>query len=209
MSRLVTALDRVGAITKRPPIWGVVAAGLVAAGGRRGRDASLRGGVAYGIAAILGNLVVKPAVRRRRPPGSDGARIGPLTSSFPSGHAATDLAFVFGVSQRVPVLFPPLAACTFAAHWSLVRTRAHYLTDILAGGALGIAVAVAVGALWPKDDVDPSASVNPDGEKAVDEERLMTRIDGEEARLLVHIERIDHRTAADDDRKTDQQSLPE
>jgi membrane-associated phospholipid phosphatase len=193
MGRLITTLDRVGGIAKRPPIWAVVAAGLVAGGGRRGRDAALRGGVAYGVAAVLANVVVKPAVHRKRPPGSEQARIGPLTSSFPSGHAATDLAFVFGVSQRVPALFPPLAACTLAAHWSLVRTRAHYLTDILAGGALGIAVALAVGAVWPKGEGEPSSSVNADGGKEVDDRRLLTRIDGEEARLLVHIEPLDER----------------
>src|SRR3712207_2356643 len=127
MGRLITTLDRVGSIAKRPPIWAVVAGGLVGLGGRKGRNAALRGGVAYGVAAVLANVVIKPAVHRKRPAGSEDARVGPLTSSFPSGHAATDLAFVFGVSQAVPALFPPLAACTLAAHWSLVRTRAHYV----------------------------------------------------------------------------------
>ncbi|MGH9266183.1 MAG: phosphatase PAP2 family protein [Acidimicrobiales bacterium] len=183
MRRLVRGLDRAGAITKRPPIWALVAAALVGVGGDRGRDAALRGGVAYGIAALLANVVLKPAFRRSRPAGSDQARIGPLTTSFPSGHAATDLAFVFGVSQRVPALFPPLAASTFAAHWSLVRTRAHHVTDILAGGAIGIGVAVAVGAFWPAK----TPGVDDDN----GEERLMTRIEGEDAQLLVHIERID------------------
>jgi membrane-associated phospholipid phosphatase len=169
----------------------VVAGALVTLGGRRSRDAALRGGVAYGIAAVLTNLVMKPLVHRRRPAGSEEARIGPITSSFPSGHAATDLAFVFGVSQRVPFLFPPLAACTVAAHWSLVRTRAHHLTDILAGGAVGIAVAVAVGAMWPDDAVDPPGPINGGVGKESDDERLMTRIGDEEARLLVHIEPVD------------------
>lgn len=196
MGRLITTLDNVGRITKRPPIWAVVAAGLVAAGGRRGRDAALRGGVAYGVAAILANVVVKPAVYRRRPLGSNQARIGPVTSSFPSGHAATDLAFIFGVSQRMPALFPPLAAATIAAHWSLVRTRAHHATDILAGGALGIAVAVAVGVLWPNEGADPASSVNDGARKEVDEERLTTRIEGQEARLLVHIEPLEDGEAA-------------
>ena len=191
MRRLTTSLDRVGAIAKRPPIWAVVAAGLVGIGGRRGRVAALRGGVSYGVAAVVANVVIKPAVHRKRPPGSEDARIGPVTSSFPSGHAATDLAFVFGVSQGIPALFPPLAACTLAAHWSLVRTRAHYVSDILAGGALGIAVAVAVGSLWPRSEDEPATSLNTDAGKEVEEERLMTRIEGEEARLLLHIERLD------------------
>ena len=183
MSRIVTVLDRAGAVAKRPPIWALVAAGLVGLGGGRGRDAALRGGVAYGIAAVLANMVCKPLVRRRRPSGSDQARIGPLTSSFPSGHAATDLAFIFGVSQRLPALFPALAATTFAAHWSLVRTRAHHLTDVLAGGAIGIGVAVGVGAFWPAKE--------PAQGNHNDDQGLTTRIDGEEARLLVHIERTD------------------
>ena len=197
MTPLATGLDRVGAITKRPPIWAVVAAVLAGAGGRRGRDAALRGGVAYGIAAFLANVVIKPVVHRRRPQGSEQARVGPLTSSFPSGHAATDLAFLFGVSQRFPGLFLPLSVATFAAHWSLVRTRAHHVSDIMAGGALGIAVAAAVGAVWPDDrSASSDSEVAPAGRgrnalKDNDEERLRTQIDGEDARLLVHIERID------------------
>ncbi len=209
MRQMTKALDRVGAITKRPPIWAAVAAGLVAAGGRRGRDAALRGGVAYGVAALVANLVVKPAVHRKRPPGSEQARIGPLTSSFPSGHAATDLAFIFAVSQGVPALFPPLAACTFAAHWSLVRTRAHYVGDILAGGALGIAVAVAVGILWPKGDDRPPPSLNAAPGNGDDEERLTTVIDGEEARLLVHIERLDEGAAGTEPPDSGAPGLPE
>jgi membrane-associated phospholipid phosphatase len=184
VKKLVPVLDRVGAITKRPPIWAVVAGALVWRGGQRNRDAALRGGVAYAIAAVLANMVMKPLVHRRRPAGSGQARIGPLTSSFPSGHAATDLAFVFGVSQRSPALFAPLAACTIAAHWSLVRSRAHHVSDILVGGALGIAVAVVVGALWPGQE-----SSGPEEDN--DDPAVMTRIEGEDARLLVHIERLD------------------
>ena len=183
VKRFVTILDRVGSITKRPAIWAVVAGALVWRGGHRNRDAALRGGVSYAVAAILANVVMKPLFHRRRPAGSEQARIGPLTSSFPSGHAATDLAFVFGVSQRSPALFAPLAACTVAAHWSLVRSRAHHVGDIFVGGALGIAVAAAVGALWPGAD-----SSSPEDN---DDLALMTRIDGEDARLLVHIERLD------------------
>ncbi len=191
MGHLLTILDRVGSVTKRPPIWAVVGGALVARGGGRGRDAALRGGVAYGVAAVLANVVIKPVVGRRRPRGAEEhARVGPVTSSFPSGHAATDLAFVFAVSQRVPALFPPLAAATFTAHWSLVRSRAHHVSDILAGGALGIAVAVGVGLLWPGDHSDP------DPESANDDERLMTQVDGEDARLLVHIEPAEGVTGA-------------
>ncbi len=163
MGQLTTALDRVGGVAKRPPVWAVVATGLVATGGRRGRDAALRGGVAYGIAAFLANVVVKPVVHRRRPRGSDQARIGPLTSSFPSGHAATDLAFVLGASQELPAVFLPLGLTTVAAHWSLVRSRGHYPSDVIAGGLLAFVVALSLWRLWPprRGEGDVSRSAEP------------------------------------------------
>jgi membrane-associated phospholipid phosphatase len=49
-----------------------------------------------------------------------------------------------------------------AVHWSLIRKRAHYPTDVLAGGALGIAVAVALGRLWPAPASAPE-EVSADG----------------------------------------------
>jgi membrane-associated phospholipid phosphatase len=49
--------------------------------------------------------------------------------------------------------FVPLSACSLAVHWSLIRKRAHYPTDVLAGGGLGIAVALAAWKLWPPSKV--------------------------------------------------------
>ena len=66
-----------------------------------------------------------------------------------SGHAANDLAFAFGAAQELPLALVPLSACTAAVHWSLVRKRAHYPNDVLAGGGLGIAVALTIRKLWP------------------------------------------------------------
>jgi membrane-associated phospholipid phosphatase len=68
-----------------------------------------------GVTAIVTNAVVKPVVGRSRPPGSGRERTGPVTSSFPSGHAATDRSFTLGVAQEIPVLFFPLALATSAA----------------------------------------------------------------------------------------------
>jgi len=187
VTTLIRILDGVGRVTKRPPIWAVVAAGLVAFGKRRGRDAAVRGGTAYAIAAVLANLVCKPLVHRKRPAGASAhATVGPITSSFPSGHAATDVAFILSVSQVVPVLFLPLSGATMAGHWSLVRTRAHHVTDVLAGGALGVAVALALRAWWPT--APPSGHAQD--RRTETEERLMTTVDGTQARLAVHIEPV-------------------
>lgn len=150
------ALDRIGNVTS-DRLSGPSSRG-------RARVAALRGGVGYAAAAVPANVVVKPLVYRGRPAGSEQARIGPLTSSFPSGHAATDLAFVFGVSQALPVAFLPPSVCT------------------VAGGALGIGVAIAVGALWPDDNARGGDRNGPE---------LTTTLDGADAGLLVHIEPVD------------------
>ena len=147
-----TWFGRSGDIVQQPPVWAGVA-GVLALTGRRGQRAALRGGVCYGTAALI-HILIKPLVGRRRPPGAGTRRIGPITSSFPSGHAASDLAFTFGVAQELPFLLVPLSAATAAAHWSLVRSRGHFPTDVLAGGALGIAVAVAAARLWPPGERD-------------------------------------------------------
>ncbi|MBW3614373.1 MAG: phosphatase PAP2 family protein [Actinobacteria bacterium] len=144
-----TWFGRMGDIVQQPPVWVGVAGMLGVAGGTRGRRAAMRGSVCYGVTAIVANLLVKPVVRRSRPPGSGSGRPGPITSSFPSGHAATDLAFALGVAQEVPLLFPPLALATSAAHWSIVRSRGHYPSDVFFGGVLGVAVAFGVWRLWP------------------------------------------------------------
>jgi len=99
-------------------------------------------------------------VGRRHPPGAALHQLGPFTSSFPSGHAAADLAFVFGASQELPRLFLPLSVASSAVHWSLVRKRAHYPSDVLAGGALGILVAAVAWVVWP-----PKGSAAGDGER--------------------------------------------
>ncbi|MDP9020982.1 MAG: phosphatase PAP2 family protein, partial [Actinomycetota bacterium] len=142
-----TPFGRAGDVIQRPPVWAGVA-GALALTGPRGRRAGLRGIVCYGVTALL-HLPIKAAVGRRHPPKAWRHTLGPFTSSFPSGHAASDLAFALGAAQEIPLLFLPLSAATTAVHWSLVRKRSHYVTDVIAGGALGIAVALAAWKLWP------------------------------------------------------------
>jgi undecaprenyl-diphosphatase len=156
-----TFFGRLGDVAQQPPVWALLAAGLAVLGGARGKRAALRGTASYGAAAVVANLVIKPLVRRSRPPASGKGRLGPVTTSFPSGHAATDLAFAVGVAGEIPWMFIPLAGLTLAAHWSLVRSRGHYPTDVLAGGAIGLAVGLVLWKLWPprtqpaEEDAEP------------------------------------------------------
>ena len=144
-----TWFGRFGDVTQQPPVWAALAAGLALFGGRRGKRAALRGGACYGVAAVVANLVIKPAVGRRRPPAAGRGRPGPVTSSFPSGHTATDLAFSLAAAQEIPGLLVPLTGATMAAHWSMIRSRGHFPSDVLAGGIVAVVVALAARALWP------------------------------------------------------------
>lgn len=156
-----TAFGRAGDIIQRPATWVGVAA-LISLLGPRGRRAALRGSACY-LAAAAVHLPIKAAVGRRHPPRAARHQLGPFTSSFPSGHAAADIAFLFGAAQELPMLFLPLSACTMAVHWSLVRKRAHYPSDVVAGGALGAAVALAAWRLWPPRKPSQTAIETPAG----------------------------------------------
>lgn len=139
-----TWFGRLGDVTKRPPMWAVIA-GAIAVTGPRGRQAAFRGGVTF-VAAAVAHLPLKLLCNRRRPP---GAHRFTVSSSFPSGHCASELAFSMGAAQEVPWLIVPLYAATLAGEWSMVRSQAHYPSDIFAGAAVGIVVALVAQKVWP------------------------------------------------------------
>ena len=144
-----TWFGRLGDVVQQPPVWLALAAALAMGGGESGKRAAQRGSVCFGAAAVAANLAIKPLVGRSRPPSAGAGRAGPVTSSFPSGHTATDLAFSLGVAQEIPALFIPLTGVTLAAHWSMIRSRGHYPSDVFFGGLVGVAVALATWKLWP------------------------------------------------------------
>lgn len=131
----------------------------------------MRGSLCYGVAAVVANLGIKPWVGRGRPSGAGEGRPGPVTSSFPSGHTATDRAFSLGVAQEIPLLFIPLTAATMAAHWSMVRSRGHYPSDVLVGGLVGIGVAVAAWRLWPPGSQAEDGGTDDEQQRGSDERR--------------------------------------
>ena len=147
--------SRCGDLMRRPRTWVAITAVLLL-GGPRGRRAAVRGVVCSGTSSLL-HLLFKPLFRRRRPWRAQLMHLGPLTSSFPSGHTATDLGYMFGAAQELPLLLAPLSFVTLGSHWSLLRGREHYPSDVLAGGALAFVVA---GAAWK---IRPPARTVPDG----------------------------------------------
>lgn len=155
-----SAPSRAGDVLRHPFVWGAFAVALSRTG-PRGCRAAVRG-AGCSAAAVLLHLPVKRVIRRPRPRGAGLLSTGPLTSSFPSGHTAGDLSFTLGAAQELPAILLPLSVATLASHWSLVRSRKHYPSDILAGGAVALAVNLAVWKLRPPPGAGTASSRRPE-----------------------------------------------
>jgi len=116
-------------------------------------------------------------VTRSRPPGAGAhSTFGPLTSSFPSGHCAGELAFSLGAAQEIPALIVPLYAATLLSEWSLVRSRSHYPSDVFAGAGLAVVIALVAWKLWPPTRGRAHEAGPPDLCDQVDEKPPSTQI---------------------------------
>lgn len=134
-------------------LWmGVAAVGALAS--RRTRRGAFRGLASLGAASLVSNALLKPVFGRRRPDPERtviARRIGelPWTSSFPSGHAASAAAFATGATLEVPWAGPLLVPLAAAVAYSRVHVGVHYRSDVWAGAAVGITVALIGRAMWP------------------------------------------------------------
>ena len=133
---LVAALSRTG---EHGLAWYAVAgAGMALDPARRG---TYRRALAAVLGAYLANQATKLAVRRRRPRLAD---LPPLTDtvselSYPSAHAATSFAAARALSPALPA--PALYAAATVMAISRPYLGVHYVSDSIAGAALGDAVA--------------------------------------------------------------------
>lgn len=146
-------------------LWLGVAAALTWFGRRFGRRAGLRGVVAIAATSALTNLPAKLLAGRTRPeldlvPEVRRLARVPSSTSFPSGHAASASAFATAVGLEQPRLRVPVAGLASAVAFSRVYTGVHYPGDVLAGAAIGVAVARATTRIWPLAD-DPPATGEP------------------------------------------------
>lgn len=135
-------------------LWIVTAAALALVGGRRGRRAALRGLLSMSATSALVNGVVKPLVRRGRPPRGRQPRLThllhrPTSGSFPSGHTASGFAFTVGASIERPALAAPLGVAASTLAYGRLRQRVHHPSDVVAGALLGALVATGTRRVWP------------------------------------------------------------
>ena len=154
-----TALDevlpRLSRAADHSLLWIAIAGGLALCG-RRGRQAAVRGLLALSLASVTTNVVLKRASGRRRPPEGlvplrRGPHRPPLTTSFPSGHAASASAFATAVALELPWTAIGLAPLAAAVAASRVVIGVHYPSDVVAGAAVGAAFAVATRTRFGKD----------------------------------------------------------
>lgn len=126
------------------------ALGALRAVRRREPGYALRFSKMLGYESALTNGLVKSVFRRVRPPEhfthDDPLPYGmrrPITSSFPSGHAATAFmcAVLLSKGTRAAPFYFSLAALVSA---SRVYTRMHHTSDVAAGAALGLVLGNAV-----------------------------------------------------------------
>jgi len=134
-------------------LWIGIAAALAVGQDERGRRAALRGLAGMVIASTASNVLAKGLVRRPRPAAevSPDRRPGrtPVTSSFPSGHAAAAAAFATGVGLEMPALAAPVGALAAAVGVSRVVNGVHYPSDIAGGWVFGVGVGMLTLRWWP------------------------------------------------------------
>ncbi|MEV6339769.1 phosphatase PAP2 family protein [Nocardia vinacea] len=141
-------------------LWLVVAA-LMSMGGRAPRRAAVRGLLSVALASSVANGIAKPLFPRRRPPDESVPFVRrlvkpPVSSSFPSGHSASAAAFATGVALESPaaaVVVGPIAA---AVGYSRVHIGVHWPSDVIAGAALGSAIALGTRRWWAQRDDEPA-----------------------------------------------------
>ena len=107
--------------------------------------------VALGVTFVLVDFIIKPLVKESRPLVQYEEIIGyminhdykvPDDYSFPSGHSAAAflaVSYLMFISRKSLFVTLPLA---ILISFSRVFIGAHYLGDVLAGGAIGLALGV-------------------------------------------------------------------
>ena len=151
LDRTLPALSRAANYSR---IWLGISALLYLFGGRRGKRAAARGMASVAVNSVIVNTALKRLVRRPRPqlrrvPVARRLKKQPLTTSFPSGHAASATAFAVGASSELPRAAVPVGGLAAAVAYSRVYVGVHYPLDVAVGAMCGAAVALGSRLAWP------------------------------------------------------------
>ncbi|RAM38168.1 bifunctional phosphatase PAP2/diacylglycerol kinase family protein [Arthrobacter globiformis] len=157
-----TFFRRLSASANKGKLWFGVAAVAAAIPGRT-RRAAVHGLLAQGVASAVTNLVFKTLLPRARPlpehlPVFRFVHPQPTSSSMPSGHSASAVAFALGAGMVQPVLGAVVAPVAAGVAYSRVHTGAHWPSDVLFGSAIGAGAALVTRKWWPVRAPMPATS---------------------------------------------------
>ncbi len=144
---------KLSAAANKGKLWFGVAAVMALIPGRT-RRAALHGLLAQGVASGITNLGFKTLLPRARPlpehlPAFRFVHPQPTSSSMPSGHSASAVAFALGVGIIRPALGAALAPIAAGVAYSRVHTGAHWPSDVVFGSAIGAGAALVTRKWWP------------------------------------------------------------
>ena len=171
-------LRRLSTFANHGTLWLALGAVL---GLRKGplRRGAVRGVGSLAFSSALVNVVLKRIFGRVRPDLANlqthrRLRREPNTLSFPSGHSASAAAFVTGLAMESPLAGAALAPVALGVGYSRVHVGVHYPGDVVAGMAVGGAVAAATQHWWRVRPQEPARVRNahdapalPEGEGLV------------------------------------------
>lgn len=127
-------------------LWYAIGFLVLLFGGAERFRAAAAAGLAEGI-GVLFFLRLKKSANRKRPCEYEdhcwATVLPPDQFSFPSGHTITAFAVTVSLSRFYPDLAPGLLFCAFSVAASRVVLGMHFLSDVLAGAAIGTALAFA------------------------------------------------------------------
>ncbi|NED93835.1 phosphatase PAP2 family protein [Phytoactinopolyspora alkaliphila] len=151
--QLDTAMRGLSQAANKGRLWLAIAAVGVLVPGQT-RRAACRGIATLTVTSAVANGVLKPLIRRRRPdaeltPAIRRLTREPVTTSFPSGHAASAAAFATGVAMENTALGAAVTPLAAAVAYSRVHVGVHHVGDVVAGAVLGAGVALAGRRWWP------------------------------------------------------------
>jgi undecaprenyl-diphosphatase len=124
-------------------LWYATAALVAAFGGEQREQALAASGsaTAVGIAVFM---KLKRSIGRKRPcaiePHCWARLLPPDQFSFPSGHTITAFAVASSLGSFYPEMLPGLLFCAASIAASRILLGMHYLSDVLAGAAVGTAL---------------------------------------------------------------------
>ena len=156
---------RLSASANHGKLW-MGAAAVMAAFPGKPRRAAVHGLIAQAVASAVTNVGFKTLLPRARPlpehlPVFRFVHPQPTSSSMPSGHSASAIAFAVGAGLVKPAVGAALAPLAVGVAYSRVHTGAHWPSDVFFGSAIGAGAAMVTRTWWPVRPPFPGVSRTP------------------------------------------------